>query len=154
MSTIRRELFALASSGTVSDSTVTSEPQVNNWHKGLHLIVRRTAETGTCTLAVKVQGFAGKDMAAVAAVEGGSTTAGAWYDVANSDLVTFADGATGVKYVTLYPGMTGSDADGVVLQDTDFTLANGVLPHIWRVSVTHGGTSVSNTFAIYCDLIP
>ena len=129
--------FALASSGTVTDSTVTSDWEINWFAKGCLLVVRRTAETGTCTLAAKLQG----------AIDDGTTTTA--FDVANSDLVSFADGETGVRYCFIYPGVTGSDADGVVAQDTNFNLVNGFLPYKFRVSVTHGGTSVSNTFSVH-----
>ena len=100
------------------------------------IVARRKSETGTCTLAIKLQG---------ALVDSDGDTA---YDVANTDFVSLADGETGVRYVVVYPGMTGSDADGSVAQDTNFLLVNGFLPWKWRVSVTHGGTSISNVWSL------
>ncbi len=129
--------FALASSGTVTNATVTSARLNNFFFKGCVLIVHRTAETGTATMAVKLQGY--------------FRPTDTWYDVANSDLVSYADGDTGIRYCMIYPGATGSDADGSVIQDTNFTLVNGFLPHAFRVSVTHGGTSVTNTFAVVVE---
>lgn len=128
-------------SGTVTNATVTSDLFHNlDSAKGCVIVIHRTAETGTCTLAAKLQGY--------------FRPTDTWYDVANSDVVTFADGATGIKYVVVYPGMTGSDADGVLLQDTDFSLVNGFLPYEFRLSVTHGGTSVTNTFGAVIYPLP
>ncbi len=126
-------------SGTVTNATVRhlsggTKPWVNHLYKGCVIVVNRTAETGTCTLAVKLQGY--------------DRESNTYFDVANSDFVSFADAATGIKYNMIYPGATGSDADGVVLQDTDFSIVNGFLPYEFAVSVTHGGTSVSNTYSI------
>lgn len=129
-------VYDVEASGTVTDSTVTSDWYYNHYYKGCVIAIRRKSETGTCTLAAKLQG---------GFVDTDGTTA---FDVANTDFVTFADGATGIKYVVVYPGLTGSDADGVVLQDTDFTLTNGFLPYKWRLSITHGGTSVANVFSV------
>jgi hypothetical protein len=129
-------VYDVASSGTVTDSTVTSDWEYNHYYKGCVIAVRRKSETGTCTLAAKLQG---------GFVDADGTTA---FDVANADLVTFADGETGVRYVFVYPGITGAEADGVVTFDTSFNVVNGFLPHKWRVSITHGGTSVANVFSV------
>lgn len=126
--------FALGSSGTVTDATVKSELFQNPGYKGCVIIAHRTAESGTATFAVKLQGY--------------FRPTDTYYDVANAELVSFADGATGVRYAMVYPGATGSDSDGSVLQDTNFSLVNGFLPDEFCIAVTHGGTSISNTFAV------
>jgi hypothetical protein len=48
----------------------------------------------------------------------------------------------------VYPGITGAEADGAVALDTNFVHVSGFLPDTFRVSVTHGGTSIVNTFAV------
>lgn len=126
--------FALASSGTVTDATVTSDWEYNWYAKGCLIVVNRTAETGTCTLAVKLQGY-----------DDASATA---YDVQGAAIVSYADGATGLRYVFVYPGAVGAEADVVVPVNTNFNYVNGFLPYKFRVSVTHGGTSVTNTFSV------
>jgi hypothetical protein len=129
--------FPLASSGTVTNSTVTSDEFYNHLYKGCVMLVHRTAETGTATLNAKLQGYLKET--------------DTWFDVANSDIVALADGdagATGLRYVLIYPGITGAEADGAVALDTNFVHVSGFLPYCWRVSVTHGGTSITNTFAV------
>jgi hypothetical protein len=130
--------FSLASSGTVTDATVTSDWERNWGAKGCLIVVNRTVETGTATLACKLQGGIEDSV--------GTKTA---FDVANVDLVSFADGETGLRYTFVYPGITGAEADAVVPLDTNFNMVNGFLPHYWRISVTHGGTSVANTFSVH-----
>ena len=126
--------FPLASSGTVTNATVTSE-MFQNWHyKGCVIVCNRTAESGTCTLDVKLQGY--------------HRASDTWYDVQSASFVQYADGATGVRYVTVYPGIVADDADASVILATNYKNVSGVLPREFRISVTHGGTSVSNTFAI------
>lgn len=128
-------VWNLEESGTVSDATVTSDWYYNHYYKGCVIAIRRKSETGTCTLAAKLQG---------AFVDSDGTTA---FDVANSDFVTFADGETGIRYIVIYPGATGAEADGVTAYDTNFLMLNGFLPWKWRLSVTHGGTSVANVWS-------
>lgn len=126
--------FALASSGTVTNATVTSSRLVNSLYKGCVIVVNRTAETGTCTLDVKLQGY--------------QRASDTWYDVQGASVVQYADGATGVRYVVLYPGIVADDADAIVTIATNYKHVSGWLPYEFRISVTHGGTSVTNTFAV------
>jgi hypothetical protein len=132
------EAFPLASSGTVSDETVTSDWFHNHdSYKGCVMVVERTVETGTATLNAKLQGY--------------HHATGTVFDVANADIIALADGdagATGLRYTMVYPGITGAEADGLVSFDTNFNYVNGFLPDTFRVSVTHGGTSIVNTFAV------
>lgn len=128
--------FAFGSSGTVTDETVTSDPiHQYGCYKGCVLVVERQNDTGTATLDAKLQGY--------------HHATETWFDVANSDIVQIADGdGDAVRYCMIYPGATGSDTDGVVAQDTNYNLVNGFLPDTFRVSVTHGGTSISQDFAV------
>jgi hypothetical protein len=129
------EAFPSGTSGTVTNATVTSD-----WfhqydvYKGCVMVVERTSETGTCTLDAKLQGY--------------HHATGTAFDVANADIIQFADGATGLRYVMVYPGITGAEADGLVTFDTNFNYVNGFLPDTFRVSVTHGGTTVTNVFSV------
>lgn len=127
--------FALGSSGVVTNLEVFSTDfHQHDCYVGCLLVVQRTAKTGTATLAAKLQGFHHETET--------------WFDVANSDIVTIADAdGAATRYCLIYPGATGSAATGVVVQDVNFNLVNGFLPDTFRVSVTHGGTSISNTFA-------
>jgi len=129
--------FPLASSGTVTNATVKSAIFKNWFYKGALVVVNRKSETGTCTLAVKLTGYLMDD----------DDVEYEW-DVAGAAIVSYADGATGVRYFMLYPGATGSDADGVIAKSTNFNLVNDALPQQFRIAVTHGGTSVENTFSV------
>lgn len=126
--------FVLASSGTVTDATVFSELFQNAGYKGCVVVCHRETDAGNATMGVRLQGY--------------HRISDEYYDVANAELVSYANDATGVRYAMVYPGATGSDADGSVLQDTNFSLVNGFLPDEFRIAVTHGGTSIANTFAV------
>lgn len=125
--------FALASSGTVTNATVTSEKFENWGAKGCVIVINRTAETGNCTLDAKLQGY--------------DRASDTWYDVQSASFVQFADGATGVRYIVVYPGIVADDADASVAIATNYKNVSAFLPHEFRLSVTHGGTSVANTFS-------
>lgn len=128
--------FPLASSGTVTNATVTSAAfNQHDTYKGCVLVVQRTAKTGTVTLDAKLQGY--------------HHATNTWFDVANADLVqiTDAEGNAATHYTMVYPGITGAEADGTIPLDTNFNYVNGFLPDTFRVSVTHGGTAVAQTFA-------
>lgn len=136
-----QDYLLLSASHTTSDATETFEAPKNVMHKGVYLIVERTAETGTCTLDVKLQMYAPE--------------ADAWIDLEGAAITQFADGATGDRYLYLYPGVTGSDADDAVTLDTNEAVKSGhYLPRQWRVHCTTGGTSVSNTFSVEAFLLP
>lgn len=127
--------FPLASSGTVTNATVNSSTYVNWYGLGCVMVVNKTAESGTTpTLDVKLQGY-----------DDASAT---WFDVQGASIVQYSGGATGLRYAVIYPGLTADDADGVVTINTTFKHVNGFLPYKFRVQVTHGGTSISNTFSV------
>jgi aspartokinase-like uncharacterized kinase len=129
--------FPLASSGTVTDTSVKSAIFKNFFYKGALVVVNRKSETGASTLAVKLVGYLRDD----------DKVEYEW-DVQGAAIVTFADGATGVRYFMVYPGATGSDADGVIAKGTNYNLVNDALPQQFRIVATHGGTSVENTFSV------
>ncbi|HEY5987311.1 MAG TPA: hypothetical protein VIV12_13195 [Streptosporangiaceae bacterium] len=126
--------FPLASSGTVTDATVVSE-LFQNWHyKGALIVGNRTADTGTCTLNGKLRGY--------------DRVSDTYFDVVGAAFTAWADNAHSLKYILVYPGCTGSDADGSIAKSTDYLLVNDCLPHEFVISMTHGGTSVANTFSV------
>lgn len=127
--------------GTVTNSTEYYDLPRNYLHKGLLLVVNRTAETGTCTLDAQVEFYA--------------PASGTWLQLEGAKIVQFADGATGDRYLQVYPGLTGSDADDVVALDTaEGSKCGQYLPPRCRLAVTSGGTSVSNTYQAECWLLP
>jgi hypothetical protein len=133
------DYFSLTTSHTSasgSNTTETYTPPVDNvMHKGLLLVVSRTAETGTCTLDAQVEFYA--------------PNAGTWLELEGAAIPQFADGATGDRYLQVYPGITGSDADDSVALDTaEGKKCGQYLPRTWRVKVTNGGTTVTNTYSI------
>ena len=67
----------------------------------------------------------------------------AWTDLPNASFVQFGAGATGEKFITVYPGLTGSDADASVAIATDFKML-GLFPlRVMRLSVTVGTGAVT-----------
>ena len=126
--------------GTVhSDGTTYSREFTNYYHKGMYLYVDRTAETGTCTMD--------------AAIQHRSPILTTWTNLENASVVQFADGTVELHTMYLYPGIIGGDADGVLVVNTDHRFIEGYLPLHWRLAVTTGGTTVTNTFSAACVLL-
>jgi hypothetical protein len=131
---------ASAATGTVTDSTLYFYLPENYLHKGIMIACDRTAETGTCTLAVGIEFYApnGAD----------------WHQLENAT-ITFADGVTATQYLQVYPGLVGSDSDSAVSLDTnEGKLSGQYLPRTCRIYMTTGGTSVANTFSVDAWLLP
>lgn len=139
-----QDYLLLAASHTSASGTnvvETFEAPLNVMHKGVLLVLNRTADTGTCTLDAKVQFY--------------STVAAAWLDVEGAAFVQYADGATGARYLLLYPGVTGAEADDAIPLNTSKGVKCGqYLPRQWRVAVTVGGTTVTSTYALEAHLLP
>ncbi len=127
--------FLLASSGTVTNATVNSARMVNSLYKGCVIVANRTAEAGTSpTFDWKLQGY--------------HRVSNTWYDVPSASGVQYTTGQTGVRTVVVYPGIVADDADGSVTISTNYKNVSAWLPYEFRIVVTHGGTSIANTFAI------
>jgi hypothetical protein len=102
-------------------STVNLADQTNYFHKGVVVTVDITAISGTSpTFTVTIEG---KD-----------AISGKYYTV----LASTALNATGTTVMKVYPGLTAS-ANAV---------ANDVLPNVWRVKYTSGGTTPNVTATI------
>lgn len=107
-------------------------------HKGCMLQVNRSAEVGTATLDVKIQYL--------------NHIAGSYDDLEGAAIVQMGDGVTGLVYLTVYPGLTGSDADASIALNTVNKHCGAYLPDVFRIVATTTGTS--NTFSIGMLLLP
>lgn len=105
----QREIFASAT----RSADVNSVPQLNQNHRGVHVIVDVTAVPGVDTVTFTIQGQ--------------DSVSGEWYDI----LASTAISATGTTVLRVYPGLT--EAANEV--ESDF------LPAIWRVSVDHSAAT-------------
>ena len=127
--------------GTVhSDGTTYSRQFTNYYHRGIYLFVDRTAETGTCTLDVAIQHK--------------SPILSTWENLENAGIVQMGNGTVDLATLWVYPGIIGGDADGTLAVNTVHKFVDGYLPYEWRLAVTTGGTSVTNTFSIAAVLLP
>lgn len=107
----------------------------NYGHKGLMGFISRTADGGTCTLDLYMQGLPpGLDEA----------TDANWVDVSGILIPQYADGVTGRRSFTFYPGVTAQDG-GIDAINTTMGHASGYLPLKYRLRLRSGGTSVTNT---------
>lgn len=136
-----KTLRAEASTGTVSDSTEYMYFPINYQHKGCLVTINRSAETGTCTLAWKIQFY--------------SPHSATWQDLEGAVGDGYADGETGDRYLMVYPGLVGSDSDNKITLNTDQAVLCGqYLPRQCRLAVTTGGTSVANTYSAGVEFLP
>lgn len=107
----------------------------NVGHKGLLGFINRTADGGTCTLDLYMQGLPpGLDEA----------TDANWVDVSGILVPQYADGATGRRAFLFYPGITAQDG-GIDAVNTTMGHASGYLPLYYRLRLRSGGTTVTNT---------
>lgn len=134
-------LRASASTGTVTNSDENLELPINDTYKGILLYIDRTAESGTCTLDAHVEFY--------------MPAAAKWQDLEGAAFAQFADGAAADRYLMIYPGLTGSDADTQLSLDTaEGRICGQYLPRQCRLVVTTGGTSVANTYSVEYFMLP
>ncbi len=139
MASGKQYLGAIFPVGTVhADGTTTSRQYTSEIHTGVMLVLKRTAETGVCTLDAKIQYK--------------NELTGDWNDLPLASFVQFADAATGTRMLLLSP-MPVADTEAAGDLRGTLTLTNdkyvqGYLPRIWRVAVVTGGTTVTNTFSL------
>lgn len=135
MAPIAHQYGVLFPAGTVhSDGTTNSRQIQNSYHKGVLITIDRTAETGTCTLDAQIEFY--------------DPAGGDWYELEGASFVQFANSEVATRYLMVYPGIVGSDADNRIALDTnEGVLCGQFLPRIWRLKVTTGGTTVTNTFS-------
>ncbi len=121
-----RTLYASAA----RTATVTGGDQTNFHHRGLHLIINVTALAATPSVTPKIQG---KD------------ANGIYYDILVGTAITDVTVGTppSTTVLKVYPGITAV-ANGA---------ASDVLPHVWRVVLTHGDSD-SITYSVAVNLLP
>lgn len=105
--------------------TVASSVFANPGYRGLHLIIDATDSAATPSVVFTIQGY--------------SPLGDDYYTILASAAVTGA--ATTVLRV--YPGLTAAAN----------TVANDVLPHLWRVNAVHADTD-SITYSVNAIMIP
>lgn len=122
---MRRHETLLASS--TKTASFNGDDVANLGYRGGHIVIDVTAASGTSpTLVVTVQG---KD-----------PTSGKYYTILASASIT----GTGTTVLRIFDGATVAAN----------TAANDVLPPVWRVISTIGGTSPSFTYSIGATYIP
>lgn len=137
---IAQDNYVLLPSAARAEATYTVELPVVRYHRGVRVYISNTAETGTSTLDAKLQYKNPQSLA--------------WTDIPGASFVQFADGATGERFIEMYVGATGSDADSSLALATNFKQL-GLMPHrFMRLSATVGGTTVTRTFSAGCALLP
>ena len=133
------------SSGTVTNGTETYGDLYPGPSRGLRLDIERESETGTCTLAAKLQWIN------LSTGDANDLLDQAGNAVAIND---FADGETGKRFIVIHPDdILGGDVDGVlaVSNNTYYRLP---LPGHLQLVLTHGGTDVENVYNITGTWLP
>lgn len=132
------------SSGTVTNGTETYAYLWPGDNRGLRIDIERESETGTCTLAAKLQ----------------------WVNAASGDVNDFldragnaiafndwADGETGKRFIDIHPENETADTDGVLAVGNNFYFRANLMDHLQLV-LTHGGTGVVNVYNITVTWLP
>lgn len=105
----------------------TSRPMKNYHYRGMRVVINRSAETGTATLAAQIQ-F--------------KSPLGTWTDLEGAAITTWADSAVEARSIVIYPGITAADADASIALDTDNDhLCGQPAPMEWRLVLTTTGTT-------------
>ena len=113
----------------------------NPYYRGMILLVNRTAESANdATLLVIVQMYNQATATFSDMIDGATGTL---------STVSYATSSTGERWMRIYPGSLGADADGVLIVNTVHKFYDAVMPPQFRLRVRHGGTSVTNTFSIF-----
>lgn len=126
-----------------NDTDTYSETFTNVMWRGARFYVKRTADTGTCTMDVYLQG---EDPA----------NAGSYVDVTGKIIAQFADGETGTYVGIVYPGITAQDTGTDSITTTSgakVDATSAYLPWHWRLRVRSGGTGVTNTFSVSAEML-
>lgn len=105
--------------------TVASTTFGNPGYRGLHLIIDATASADTPSVVFTIQGH--------------SPLGDDYYTILASAAIT----GTGTTVLRVYPGLTAANN----------TVANDVLPHLWRVNAVHADAD-SITYSVAATLIP
>lgn len=106
-------------------ASVNSDDQLNKGHRGVHLIIDATAAVDTPSVVFTLQG---KDVAS-----------GKYYTILASAAIT----GTGTTVLRVFDGATAAAN----------TVANDILPPIWRLSIAAGDAD-SLTYSVGVSLLP
>lgn len=115
-------LITLAAAGA---GTSQSPDQINQYGKGIKVVIDITVVGGAPTLTVTIQG---RDRAS-----------GKYFTILASAALT----AVGTTVLTVYPGLTASAN----------VVANDVIPEDWRITAVIGGTTPAVTATVSAQLI-
>lgn len=133
-----QDWFSLAASASREAATYTYELPPIRAHRGVSILLSVTVSGESGTVDGKLQYQHPISLA--------------WTDVPSAAFVQVAAGATTERFITLYPGLTGSDADASVAIATNFTQV-GLFPlRKMRLSVTVGTGAV--TYSVGGYLLP
>lgn len=105
--------------------TVASDTVTNPGYRGLHLIIDATASADTPSVVFTIQGH--------------SPLGNDYYTILASAAITGA----GTTVLRVYPGLTAANN----------TVANDVLPHLWRVNAVHADAD-SITYSVAAIMLP
>lgn len=136
-----KQWIGITGTRTLSGSTTWSSRKFNNkHHKGAYILLYRSAETGTGVLDAKVQYY--------------SKLASAYKDLEGAAFVQSPDGESlpAERYLLIYPGLVGTDADNKIALNTDDQHCGSYLPAEFKILVTASGTT--NEFAMGMWLLP
>lgn len=106
-------------------ATVASSVFANQGYRGMHLVIDVSAATDTPSVVFTIQGQ--------------SPLGDDFYTILASAAIT----GTGTTVLRVYPGLTAAAN----------TIANDVLPHLWRVNAVHADAD-SITYSVAATLIP
>lgn len=123
MSVQPQQQIVLASAARTA--TVASAVSANPGYRGLHIIIDVTASAGTPSVTFTIEGY--------------SPLGDDYYTILASAAIT----GTGTTVLRVYPGLTAAAN----------TIANDVLPHLWRVNAVHG-TADSITYSVNAIMLP
>ncbi len=132
------------SSGTVTNASDTYPDLYPGPSRGMRIDIERESETGTATLAAKLQW-----------INAASGDANDFLDRAGNVIAIndFADGETGKRFIDIHPENETADTDGVLAVGNNTYYRANLMPRMQLV-VTHGGTSVSNVYNITVSWFP
>jgi len=133
-----QDYFRLVASGSRAAATYTYALPPIREHRGVQILLSVTVSGASGTVDAKLQYQ--------------NPISLAWTDVPNATFVQFGAGATGEKFISVHPNLTGSDSDASVAIATDFKMIGQFPLRTQRLSVTVGTGAV--TFSAGGYLLP
>ena len=129
MQFISQDFFSLSTSSSKGVATATYELPRIRYHKGVAILISNTVSGASGTLDAKLQWQNPYSLV--------------WTDMPIGTFVQWGAGVTGEKFIQLYGGATGSDADASLTLVTDFKLLGLAPLRTMRLSVTVGTGAVT-----------